>query len=141
MEEAIKNRIIVILSLLTIILFISTINASLNSRRLNKELTNQKDIRFELEKKADFAFKEQTRLEEEKKSLSREKESLSIQIAEEKKEFERLKKESEQLKKDLHAEKLMTGALKNELEKMTRLKEQLEENLKEALMIRPRKRR
>lgn len=123
MEEGIKNRIIIILLVSVIILFISTISANLSARKLNKELVNQKDIKFELEKKFDSVLKEKTALEEEKKSLS-------TKLEEDKKEFEKVKK-------DLQAERLMTQALKDELEKMTKLKEKLEENLKEALTIKP----
>lgn len=136
MEETIKNRIIVILSISAIILLISTINANLNVRRLNRELTIQKDEKFELEKRFNSEKatleKEKAILEEEKATLEEEKKSLSIQIEEKLKEIE-------ELKRDLKAEKLMTETLKIELEKMAKLKEKLEEDLKEALVTKPKK--
>lgn len=125
MEEGIKNRIILILTILVLILFIATINAGLNARRINKELVSQKEMRFELEKKGDLLLKEKTALEKEKKSLSSQ--------------LEKDKEEFEEIKKDLQAEKLMTKVLKAELEKITKLKEKLEEDLKEALVIKPRR--
>lgn len=123
MEEGIKNRVILILTISVIILIISTISANMNVGRLKRELINQKDAKFELEKGLDSIFKEKTSLEEEKNSLL-------AQVEESKKEFE-------QITKDLQTEKLMTRALKGELEKMTRLKERLEEDLKEVLVIKP----
>lgn len=123
MEEGIKNRIIIILSILVVIFFISTISAKINVRRLNKALQNKSDALFESDKKLDLVLKEKATLEEEKKSLLAQLEANS--------------KEFEQIKKDLQVERLMTKALKDELEKMTRLKEKLEEDLKEALMIKP----
>lgn len=127
MEEGIKNRVILILTILVIIFLISTISANMNVGRLKRELINQKDAKFELEKGLDSTLKEKTTLEEEKNSLL-------AQVEESKKEFE-------QITKDLQAEKLMTRALKDELEKMTKLKERLEEDLKEVLVIKPEQQR
>lgn len=119
LEEAIKNRIILILSILSVILFISTIGSCNNAYRQrsarNKEMVTRLDLE---EKMAKFA---------------QGKKAMDDKIKAVEKELEEEKAANETTKKALVQEQLVGQSLKDELAKVTKLKEALEEDLKEAL--------
>jgi len=106
MEELDKNRIIIILAILSLILFLTTVKSSLQATRLKNKLNQEMSVRFDLE---------EARLKIEQKQRSLE---------------EALREEQASRQA---AEKALLET-KAELEKMTELKEALEEDLKEALV-------
>ena len=123
MEEGLKNRLLLIVSILAIIFLISTIGASTNARRKTKDLENERTGRFELD--------------EQMASFSKEKSDLEKKLKELATALEQEKVTREAVEKSLVEEKLASQKFKEDLEKMTRLKETLEEDLKEALHARP----
>src|SRR3989338_4310667 len=106
MEEAIKNRVILILAILTAIFFIGTVGSCSNVGRLKIYRDKEMAQRLEAEEKLNAAIQE---LAEEK---------VAHQAS----------------KKALLQEQLVNQSLKEELQKLTKLKEALEEDLKEALV-------
>jgi chromosome segregation ATPase len=119
MEETIKNRIILILAVLTAIFFIGTIgscrDAFLQKSARDKEMAKRLDSE---EKMSKFA-QDKTALEEKVKKAENE--------------LEEEKTAHQATKKALTQEQLVNQSLKDELQKVTKLKETLEEDLKEAL--------
>jgi len=119
MDEAVKNRIILILSILTIILFISTIGSCNNAFRQRAARDKEMVARLDLEEKMT--------------KFSQGKKAMDDKIKAVQKELEEEKAASEVTKKALMQEQLVNQSLKDELTKVTRLKDALEEDLKEAL--------
>ena len=116
MEENIKNRFILILAILSVIFLMGTVRSCGTSKKLKTalmQLDKEKSVSWDSEKKMN--------------ELKREKASLE-------KELEDLKVDNEATKKVLLQEQLVTQSLKDELEKITKLKEALEADLKEALV-------
>lgn len=111
-EEQVQNKVLlaaVILAVVCLILAITSgITASKNKLGLQKEMA----LRMEVEEKLTSTSSKSTSLEGELKNTQ---DQLT------------------QTKTALDQEKLSNEALKTELEKLTRLKEQLEKDLKEAL--------
>lgn len=116
MEENLKNRIILILAILTVIFFMGTIHSCGASKHLKTTL-------MELDKEKSASWDSQQQMNE----LKNDKAALE-------KELEGLKAENEAGKKSLLQEQLVNQSLKDELEKVTKLKETLEGDLKEALV-------
>ena len=113
MDEGLKNRIILILGILCIILLIGNISSCSNA--LKQKVARDKEMFSRLD------------LEERMSKFTNEKAALEKQIEEE-------KAAVEAMKKDLVREQVVNQTLKDELEKVTKLKDTLEENLKEALV-------
>ena len=120
MEESIKNRIILILSILAIILFIGTISSCSNAYRHRFARDKEMAIRLDLEEKMNKFLQEKTILDDKINSIEKELEE------------ERLTHQT--TKNALVQEQLVNQSLKEELAKVTKLKEALEEDLKEALV-------
>ncbi len=120
MEEAIKNRIILILSILSAILFISTIGSCSNAYRQKAARDKEMVTRLDLEEKSAKSSQQIAALSEKSKALQ--------------KDLEEEKTACEATKKALTQEQLVNKSIKEELEKVTKLKEKLEEDLKEALV-------
>lgn len=120
MEEQLKDKLILILSILTAIFFISTIGSCNNSYRLKSARDKEMGTRLDLEEKMTKATQE--------RGVSEAK------MQEKNKELEEGKAALDTVKKSLLQEQLVNQSLKEELEKVTKLKETLEENLKEALV-------
>ena len=99
MEENIKNRVILILAILTIIFLMGAIRSCSTTKKLKTTLIE----------------------------LDKEKAALG-------KELEDTKAENETTKKALLQEQLVSQSLKEELQKVTKLKETLEDDLKDALV-------
>lgn len=119
MGEAIKNRIILILAILTVILFISTIGSCSNAYRQKVARDKEMAARLDLDEKMNKFSQEKTVLEDKLKAKE--------------KELEEEKASQEETKKALVQEQLVNQSLKEELQKVTKLKDALEEDLKDAL--------
>ncbi len=119
MEENLKSRLVVILGILTVIFFISTIGSCSNAAR-------QKSLR---EKEM------MTRLDSEEKlsKFLQEKQALEAKLASANQALEEEKAGMGAAKKALLQEQLVNQSLKDELQKVNKLKEALEEDLKDVL--------
>lgn len=119
MEDIAKNRVIAILGILVVIFLLLFLGARGNLSR-QRNFANERAARaMDLEDKI-------VQLEKEKSALSEELKKTQAQLAEE-------KDTHEAAKKTLSQEQVAESALKVELERVTRLKETLEKDLKEAL--------
>lgn len=120
MEESVKNRIIVILVVLTAIFFMGTVGSCSNASRLKSSRDQEMAIRLDLEERMSNFTQEKQGYEEQIKGLTQglEEEKVAHQAT----------------KKALLQEQLVNQSLKDELQKMIELKEALEEDLKEALV-------
>jgi len=119
MIEAVKNRIILILSILTVVFFITTINSCTETQRQKQDKNREIFQRMELEEKSN--------------KLSQEKSNLQNKLNNLQQETEELKAKLDTTQKALLQEELINKSLKEELDKITKLKDRLEEDLKEAL--------
>jgi len=120
MEESLKNRLILILGILTAIFFIATVS-SCNSSLRNKSIRDKEmAARLDLEEKMSKFTQDKTNAE---KQLT----AVNQQLEEE-------KAGNQASKKALLQEQLVNQSLKEELQKVVKLKEALEEDLKEALV-------
>ena len=120
MEENIKTRVILILAVLSGLLFVVTVNSCSNSYRQKAARDKEMASRLDLEEKMSKFSQEKAALEEKLRVKDRE-------LAEE-------KVAHEATKKALLEEQLMSSSLKEGLQKVSKLKDILEENLKEALV-------
>jgi len=120
MEEGIKNRIILILSVLVIILIIGTVSSCNNTYRQKLSRDKEMAARLELEEGMNKSAQEKTVLEE--------------RLAAKEKELDEEKLAYQETKNTLAKEQSEKESLKKELDKVTKLKETLEEDLKEALV-------
>lgn len=119
-EDAVKNRIILIVSTLCLIFFFWAIGVHSEIGKYKNNLQEEMRKRIEMEEQNTSFLKERSALQENVRQLA-------SQIEEE-------KAAHQATKKALVQEQLVTDSLKEEVEKMTRLKEALEEDLKESLM-------
>lgn len=119
MEESLKNRIILILSILSAILFIGLISSCNNTYRQKLARDKEMSSRLDMEEKMGKFSQEKTVSEEQLKAAEKEldEERLSHQAT----------------SKALVQEQLVNQSLREELAKVTKLKEAIEENLKESL--------
>lgn len=120
MEEGIKNRVILILAILTVIFFIGTVGSCSSARKQQKDLNEERATRFGLEEKI-------TKFTQEKTALGTKLNNLSQELEKEKAEYQ-------VTQKALLQEQLVSQNLKEELQKVTKLKEVLEDELKKALV-------
>lgn len=120
MEESIKNRAILILGILTAIFFISTVGSCSNTSRLRSSRDKEMTTRLDLEEKMSKFMQEKQGLEKKIKELA---EGLDAERA-----------GHQATQKALLQEQLVNQSLKEEITKVTKLKEALEEDLKEALV-------
>jgi len=120
MEEAIKNRIILILSILSAIFFISTVGSCNNAFRQRAARDKEMISRLDLEEKMS--------------KFSQEKTAMGDKIKAATKQLEEEQASHQATKKILVQEQLVNQSIKDELAKVTKLKETLEEALKEALV-------
>lgn len=120
MEENIKSRIILVLSILTLIFFVGCLKSCGNAYRQKQGRDREMATRLDLEEKINKISQEKSTLEE--KFLAAEKQEHEDKL------------ELQQLKKALVQEQLISQSLKEELNKVSSLKETLEEDLKDALV-------
>jgi len=125
MEEVMKNKLILALIILTLIFFISSVSSCFSNRRQKVDRDREVALRMDLEEKLSKSVGEKTKLENRVKELERLMEENN--------------KAHEVTKSALSQEQLINKSLRDELEKITKLKEALEEDLKEALVTSPRK--
>ncbi|MCG2714354.1 MAG: hypothetical protein L6308_05925 [Candidatus Omnitrophica bacterium] len=119
MDEQLKNRLVVILAVLTAIFFFATLSSCNSAVRQKAARDKEMSARLQLEEKMSKFSSEKSALEE--KALAKEKEALEA------------KQNFETTKKVLLQEQLVNESLKEELQKVTKLKENLENDLKNAL--------
>ena len=120
MEDIVKNRVIAILVILVIIFFLFWLGAASTASRQRSLATSKAALSMELEEKL-------VKLEKEKSALTEELKNIQGLLGEE-------KANHEAARKTLSQEQVAEQALKVELERITRLKEALEKDLKEALV-------
>jgi hypothetical protein len=120
MEESLKDRIILILSISTVIFFIATVSSCSNVIALRKVKDKEIDARFTVEAEREKILKEKSIVEQSLKGIQQS--------------LEQEKAAHEENKKALAQEQLINESLKEELNKISKLKEALEEDLKEALV-------
>lgn len=119
MEENIKNKVIILLVLLTGIFLVMSFGSCNNSRKQKLSRDKEMAMRLDLEEKLSKLSQGKNNLEQDFKNISKnlEEEKIAQDI----------------IKKALSQEQLANQNLKEELEKVTKLKETLEAGLKEAL--------
>lgn len=126
-EEEVKNRIILIVGILCLILFFWAIGTSSELSKQKKNLQNEIRKRLGFEEQNTIFLEERPVLEEQIKQLNSQ--------------LEQEKEEHAKTKKAFSGEQLANESIKEELEKVTRLKEALEDDLKEALIKKPGKKK
>ncbi|MDD5155832.1 MAG: hypothetical protein PHF11_05035 [Candidatus Omnitrophica bacterium] len=120
MEEGFKNRIILILGILTVIFFIGMVSSCNDARKQKSSRDKEMAARLDLEEKMNKSGQEKAATENKINALSQE---LTKEQA-----------ATETTKKALLEAQVVNDSLKKEVIKLTELKEKLEEDLKEALV-------
>jgi type II secretory pathway pseudopilin PulG len=109
MDEAIKNRIVIILAVLATIFFFSTLSSCNNATRQKAARDKEMAARLALEEKTSKYVQERSALEEKTKAKEKEVQELKSALA--------------TVQKSLVQEQLVSQSLKEELEKATKLKD------------------
>jgi hypothetical protein len=120
MTEAFKNRIIIISGILSLIFCIVAVTSC------NRAMRQDTRHRQEMLKRMNA--------EEALSNVGREKETAQKKLDASVKELTSAKQELEQTKRTLLQEQLISQSLKEDVLKLTKLKEKLEDDLKEALV-------
>jgi len=120
MDESLKSRIILILSVLSAMLFIATVGSCRDAYMKSKSRDKEMVKRLDFEEKATKSMQEKAALEGNIQKLQ--------------KELEEEKASHQVTQKALLQEQMVNQSLKEELGKLTKLKEALEDDLKEALV-------
>ena len=120
MDEQLKNRLVVILAALTAVFFFATLSSCNSAMRQKSARDKEMSARLQLEEKMSKFSQEKGALEE--KAKAKEKEA------------DEAKQSFESAKKVLVQEQLVNESLKEELQKVTKLKEKLENDLENALV-------
>ncbi|MDD5465736.1 MAG: hypothetical protein PHP73_05300 [Candidatus Omnitrophica bacterium] len=118
MDEVLKNRILIILAALSVVFFFGTLSSC--SSAMRQKAARDKEMAARLA------------LEERMSKFSQDKSTLEERAKAKEKEAQELKNTLEAAKKALLQDQMVNQSLKEELEKVTKLKDALEENLKEA---------
>jgi septal ring factor EnvC (AmiA/AmiB activator) len=119
-EENLKGRLILILGISNAIFILLFFGSCNNGNKFKTARDKEMNIRLEAEQKLDEFTKQKTVLEE--------------KISKVQQDLEQERAEMQSTKKTLAQEQMVSNSLKAELEKINRLKETLEEDLKEALV-------
>ena len=120
MDEALKNRILIILAILSAAFFLGTLGSCNSAIRHKAARDKEMVARLALEERTNKYAQEKSALEE--KARAKENEAGELKVA------------LEAAKKALAQSQLVSQSLKEELQKVTKLKESLEEDLKQALV-------
>ncbi len=120
MEENFKGRLVLILGILNVIFLLLWVTSCNDVRKFKSARDKEMDSRLESEQKLGGFMKQKSGLEDKINKIQQE-------LAEEKATLEATKK-------SLVQEQLISNSLKTELEKISKLKEALEEDLKEVLV-------
>ena len=119
-QENLKSRLPLILGILTVIFFISTVSSCGNAYRNRMAQLKETVQRKEVEEKLNKLSQEKAGLEESLAALQKQIDETMVSL--------------ETTKSALLQEQLVNQSLKEELDKISKLKEALEEDLKEVLM-------
>jgi hypothetical protein len=119
MEEALKNRVVIALAILTTVFFFGNLSSCSSASRQKAARDKEMAARLALEEKSTKFIQERSLLEE--KAKAKENEAAELKTA------------LEASQKTLVQSQLVNQSLKEELQKVTKLKESLEEQLKQAL--------
>lgn len=119
MVEFLKNRTVVILSILVGVFFFTTLNSCSNSIRQKSARDKEMAVRIALEEKTSKYAQEKSTLEEKDKAKASQIHELETSL--------------ETAKKALVQEQLVNQSLKEELQKATKRNEVFEIELKQAL--------
>jgi len=119
MDDALKNRIVIILSVLSALFLFSTLSSCNSAQRQKSARDKEMAARLALEEKTSKYAQEKSALEEKVKAKDNEAQELKSAL--------------EAAKKTSVQDQLVSQSLKEELLKVTKLKENLEEELKQAL--------
>ncbi|MCX5698878.1 MAG: hypothetical protein NTX01_04195 [Candidatus Omnitrophica bacterium] len=120
MGEALKNRIVIILAILSAVFFFGTLSSCNSAIRQKAARDKEMVARLALEERTSKYAQEKSALEEKAKAKEDQVQELKVAL--------------EAAKKDLVQDQLVSMSLKEELQKVTKLKETLEEDLKQALV-------
>lgn len=120
MEDALKSRLNLILAVLSAILFIGMVSSCSNAYR--QRLAREKEMASRID------------LEEKINNILQERNSSFDRLKQIEKELEAERLAHEETKNNFTQEQSINAALKDELQKVIKLKEALEEDLKEALV-------
>jgi len=118
LNEALKNRIVIILAVLLTIFFFSSLSSCNSAMRIKASRDKEMANRIVLEERMSKFSQDRSSLEE--KAKAKEKEA------------EELKQALDTAHKSLVQEQLINQSLKEELQKITKLKDTLEADLKQA---------
>jgi hypothetical protein len=118
--DVLKNRLAVILGILNVIFLLVAINSCSQNRKIIDVKRKEEIKRYDAEKELNKISSDKLRIEDEMKKLVQE-------TAQEKADLE-------SAKKTLLQEQLVNKSLKGELEKLSKLKDALEQDLKNALV-------
>jgi hypothetical protein len=120
MEEMIKSRAVLILVILSVIFFLGMVGSCSSAHKLKVSHDKEMALRLDLEERASRSGQEKAVLESKINSITQalDEEKVAHQTT----------------KKVLLQEQLVNQSLREELQKITKLKEALEEDLKEALV-------
>jgi len=119
MGEALKNRLVIILAVLTAVFFFGTLSSCNGALRQKKAREQEMASRLALEESMSKFSQEKSALEEKAKAKEKEAQELNDEL--------------EAAKKTIIQNQLVNQSLKEELQKESKLKEALEENLKKAV--------
>ncbi len=117
-DEALKNRIVIILAVLCVVFFFGTLSSCGSAMRQKAAHDKEMAARLALEEKMSKFSQDKSALEE--KAKAKEKEAQELKDA------------LEAAKKALLQDQLVNQSLKEELEKVTKIKDALGENSKET---------
>lgn len=120
MHDVLKNRIVAILAILSVVFFYSTLSSCSNALRQKAARDKEMIARLALEEKTSKYVQEKAVLEEKVKAKENQVQELKVAL--------------ETDKKALVQEQLVSQNLKDELQKVAKLKEALEEELKQTLV-------
>ncbi|MDP3042588.1 MAG: hypothetical protein Q8N62_07730 [Candidatus Omnitrophota bacterium] len=120
MDEALKNRIVIILAVFSAVFFFGTLSSCNSAIRQKAARDKEMAARLALEERTSKYVQEKSALEEKAKAKENETDELKVAL--------------EAAKKALLQDQLVNMSLKEELEKVTKLKETLEEDLRQALV-------
>ena len=120
MEDSLKNRILIILAILSSVFFFCTLSSCNSAMRQKAGRDKEMAARLQLEEKMNKFSQERSALEEKVKAKEKEAEEVKVTL--------------EAAKQVLVQEQLVNQGLKEELQKVTKLKETLDEELRQALV-------
>ena len=119
-DEALKNRILIILAILSVVLFFGTFSSCSSAMRQKAARDKEMAMRLALEEKTSKYAQDKSASDEKVKAKENQVQELKVAL--------------EAVKKTLIQDQLVSQSLKEELEKVTKLKENLEEELRQVLV-------